>query len=665
MRSEWSGSRGAWGTALLLASMWASGTAVAAAEEDTSPATRTVVIGKQYQAGAVHRWRWGADYRDLYATPVELPVLDLDRFAGGLTVVSTLGHGQTKAVKLQGADGHRYTFRPILKDPSGLLPVELRETAARALLTDQMASEHPAGHVVAPGLLAPAGILHNTPRLVVMPDDPRLGEFRGDLANVVGDIEEWTGTPGFGGTIETLDGAQMWDRLRASATVRPDSRAYLKARLVDQLMGDWDRHRDQWRWGRVPGKDRWQPIPEDRDQAFVRFEGALIALLRIRLPLLVQFGPAYSALAGLTFDGWDVDKRILGDLEWPTWRDVAEELQAELTDDVIEAAARRSPPSTSRGRQAAHRRSEARRDGLPRPGPGASTATSTRRRRLLHRRPRACRRPTHFENGDLELSVRPLSADGGMTTPPYFRRRFEASVTHEVRVYLHGGTTRSWSPADTKGCAAPRSSEATAVTMLDDSAGGGTRFSAARAGPRAVNLAAPARTGTGGTTRPRPQQDRRLDPGAGLGPPQRAVVPLVLRPDNGVLIGGSLNTTGYGFRTDPSSDQQTLRLVYSTKESRFRGTYLGQFRFENSPFRVGPGGPRLRDRGLALLRLRNTSTYQGSQDNYKLEQDRLHRARPRLHGEPPSRPLPRSVAKYDRPKPTRDNPVLAEQPSLR
>ena len=55
---------------------------------------------------------------------------------------------------------------------------------------------------------------------------------------------------------------------------RPDSRAYLKVRLIDQVIGDWDRHRNQWRWARVRRRgERWQPIPEDRDQAFVRFEG--------------------------------------------------------------------------------------------------------------------------------------------------------------------------------------------------------------------------------------------------------------------------------------------------------------------------------------------------------------------------------------------------------
>src|SRR5262249_3043070 len=163
--------------------------------------------------------------------------------------------------------------------------------------------------------------------LVVMPDDPALGDYRTAFANTVGDIEEWGGSPGFGGTSETIDGEEMGKRLREGPEVRADSPAHLKGRLgaptggrrarnPGQLVGDWDRNRGQFRWAKVPGRERWQPIPEDRDQAFVRFEGLFNWFLRPQLPLIVKYGPEYSNVAGLTYDGWDVDKRILADLEW-------------------------------------------------------------------------------------------------------------------------------------------------------------------------------------------------------------------------------------------------------------------------------------------------------------------------------------------------------------
>ena len=321
---------------------------VAAEEPPTDTAPRqTVVAGKDYAASGLYRLLFGADYRDIWTTPVSLPILDVERFGGGLQPVRIVGHGQSKALALKGADGHSYTFRPVLKDASGLLPVELRESKARDFVQDQMASGHPAGHVMVPPLLDAVGILHNVPRLVIMPNTPALGDFQRDFGGAVGDIEEFTGTPGFGGTLETIDGEEMWKRLRESPAVRPDARAYLKARLVDQVMGDWDRHRTNGA-GPVADQPRWQPIPEDRDMAFVRFEGFVIGILRPTLPLLVKFGRDYSSLLGLTFDGWDVDKRILAELEKPAWDEAAREVKAALTDPVLERAATRCRRNTSR-----------------------------------------------------------------------------------------------------------------------------------------------------------------------------------------------------------------------------------------------------------------------------------------------------------------------------
>src|SRR5258706_15638952 len=95
--------------------------------QEAGARSERVVAGAQFKAGALHRWLWGDNYRDLWTTPVELPVLDLATYAGGLKVVRRLGHGQTKALALSGNDGPAYTLRPILQDPVGLLPIELRE----------------------------------------------------------------------------------------------------------------------------------------------------------------------------------------------------------------------------------------------------------------------------------------------------------------------------------------------------------------------------------------------------------------------------------------------------------------------------------------------------------------------------------------------------------
>src|SRR6185369_8534180 len=242
---------------------------------------------------------------------------------------------------------------------------------------------------------------------------------------------------GFKGTLETVDGEEMWKRLRESPAVRPDARAYLKARLVDHVVGDWDRHRNQWRWARVTGEAKWQPIPEDRDQAFVRFEGAAISLIRPYLPLLVKFGPDFSSLHGLTYDGWDVDKRILAELDRPAWDEIAQQVKAALTDAVLEKAARQMPAEYfAKDGQRLLAGLKSRRDGLTQQAArfyrfinGTADVFATDQAEQV-----TAKRDT---SGDLDLSV---AAAG--SAEPYFRRHFRKDETGEVRVYLFGGDDR-------------------------------------------------------------------------------------------------------------------------------------------------------------------------------------------------------------------------------
>jgi len=113
------------------------------------PATRqTVVAGDHYQAGWLHRLLLGAHYRDLWATPLEVDVLDLSRFAGGLTPTGCGGRRQTKVLRLLGKDGRQYVFRSVDKDPTLALPPDLRATFAKKLVQDNCTICHNLRNVV-------------------------------------------------------------------------------------------------------------------------------------------------------------------------------------------------------------------------------------------------------------------------------------------------------------------------------------------------------------------------------------------------------------------------------------------------------------------------------------------------------------------------------------
>ncbi len=275
-------------------------------------------IGGRYAGGWLRRLLLGSDYRALWALPVSIPVLDLAGYGGGLTPVSRGGGQQTTSLRLRAADGREFYFRSIDKDPSPNLPPELLGTVVAGVVQDQVSSALPTAPLVVAPLLEAAGVPHGTPELYTLPDDPKLGEHRAALAGLIGMLEPRIAA-GWAGAAEVISGEDLFTRIERSPDDRVDVQALLTARLVDILVGDWDRHRDQWSWmrGDGPGPRRWIPVPRDRDFAMVSYDGLLLAIARMELPQLITFRPDYPGTLGLTWNGRELDRVFLTELEWP------------------------------------------------------------------------------------------------------------------------------------------------------------------------------------------------------------------------------------------------------------------------------------------------------------------------------------------------------------
>lgn len=294
----------------------------------------------RYGASPPHRWLLGGGYRELWATPVRVPVLDLRTFAGGLTPERRGGGNQTRSLRFRGTDGRGYVFRSVDKDQGGRLGPLARAVFGR-VRQDQVSALLPGAARVSDGLQDAAGVPHVEPRLVVMPDDPALGPHRADFAGLLGMIEE-NPADGFAGAARVVDTEELAAELRARPADSVDARAYLAARLMDVYLGDWDRHEGQWRWGRVEG-GRWIPIPRDRDYAFADYEGLLPGLARRVDPKIVRFDGEIRDLHGLMVEAQPLDSLFLCPLPAAAWDSAAASLRAALTDAAITSAVRQLP----------------------------------------------------------------------------------------------------------------------------------------------------------------------------------------------------------------------------------------------------------------------------------------------------------------------------------
>jgi hypothetical protein len=230
----------------------------------------TMRASDQYGAGRFHRLMLGPNYRDLWSAAITVPFLDLTTFSGGVLPTKTGGGAQTRTLHFVTRNEVEFVFRPVHK--ALLMDLEGFEgTAVEAAMIDGLSASHPLAPLIPPAFLVAAGILHASPILVVLPDDERLGEYRGEFAGMLGMIEEYPNVPddapGFGGALEIIDSENLLKRLNEDPTEQIDARALLRARLVDLLLNDNDRHPDQWKWARMRAGTGgpWIPIPRDRD----------------------------------------------------------------------------------------------------------------------------------------------------------------------------------------------------------------------------------------------------------------------------------------------------------------------------------------------------------------------------------------------------------------
>jgi hypothetical protein len=403
------------------------------------PDTVTVVANGRYDAGPIHRFFMGDTYRDVWEEPIRVPVLDLERFAGGLKATEEAGGRQTRSLRFESADGRTWVFRPLLKDR--LESVKRFEgTVIMDLFKDGLSGLFPAAPVVAPPFLRAIGIPHPDPILVVLPDDARLGEFRGNFAGRLGTFEEHVSDgdndPGFAGAVEVLDHEDLLERMNTEPRRHVDARAQLKARLVDMLLGDTDRHRDQWKWARMTPRDSLlTPIPRDRDQVLVTHDGILLRAARKVKPYLVKFDSTHPKVATTRGLSRDLDERLLVELDRRTWDSLVTVVKLAITDSVIRRALHALPEGYHAHLPAIEGKLRSRRDRLHE---GASD----------YYRSLAMIVSIHAtDEADEARVVR--AADGsvlvelGREGAPWYSRRFIPGETREIRLYLHGGDDRA------------------------------------------------------------------------------------------------------------------------------------------------------------------------------------------------------------------------------
>ncbi len=404
----------------------------------------TIKAGSQYQRSGLHNFLWGRHYRSEWNTPVKVQSVLIDTLEGGLTPIKMGGGRQSKTLRLQDAKGKQYVLRSIDKTYTKALPEVFQGTFVEAIANDQVSTAHPFSAITIPMLAETAKVYHTNPRIIYIPDQAALGEFRDEFKDQLYLFEErpagFQGDAGNFGNTEDVDGTEkMLRKIFEENDRRVDQLAFVRARLFDMFLSDWGRHEDQWRWANFNQGDIkiYRPIPRDRDQAFTKFDGLLVGvgIKAGDLAYLQSVDYTIKNIPGYNFQARHLDRQLANEPTLDQWINIAKDLQQLLTNQVIENAVKQLPPELY-------------------PISGSELAEKLRARRdklvdfareyyhvlskqvdITGSQSKEVFVVTGLDDDHVKVELYDLKKNGERRDTAYYSRIFNASETEEVRIY--------------------------------------------------------------------------------------------------------------------------------------------------------------------------------------------------------------------------------------
>ena len=328
----------------------------------------SIVANAKYgKASKFKKFLLGENYRKEWAAETTLPLLQLSTLYGGLHPVKQGGGMQSVSLRLTDSIGREWALRSVNKRTESLIPEELHGTFVQDVLDDATSAQHPYSALMIPALANAVNVPHAHPIIGVVAQDSILGEYAPLFEHTVALLEEREPLG------DSDNSPKAVRKLQEDNDDNFKAKAYLRARMLDVLVSDWDRHEDQWRWynenqdSTDHDKD-YIPIPRDRDQALRVTQGFLMKDIYQQFvnPVMQGFTTGIPNIRYSLFKSRFLNAHPSNQLSHKEWTKEVKQFVARLTDSVLWESVRSLPQSSIaiRGEQI-FKTLQSRRDALP------------------------------------------------------------------------------------------------------------------------------------------------------------------------------------------------------------------------------------------------------------------------------------------------------------
>jgi hypothetical protein len=319
----------------------------------------SIYTKEETDKGKFYKALWGERYRNYYSKDIKAPTVNLDTLFGGLKPIRKGGGHQSKSLRLEDKDGREYVMRALRKSAVQYLQAvafkdqyvegQFNDTYTEGLLLDVFTGAHPFAPFSIGALSNAVGVYHTNPVLYYIPKQNSLGQFNDEFGDELYMIEERPSDghgdlASFGFSNKIISTNDMLTKLRKNENHEVDEASYIRARLFDMLIGDWDRHLDQWRWAVFKKEEKtiYKPIPRDRDQAFsIMADGALLSFATKVVPGLRSMQSYDTDLKSpkwFNLAPYSLDMALINKANRMLWDNQVKHIVSNLTNEVIDQA---------------------------------------------------------------------------------------------------------------------------------------------------------------------------------------------------------------------------------------------------------------------------------------------------------------------------------------
>lgn len=319
----------------------------------------SIYSNEEVTKGGMYRYFWGERYRKYFGIEVEAPTVNIDTLFGGLKPIRKGGGHQSKSLRLEDNMGRQYVMRALRKNALQYLQAvafkdqfiegQFENTYTQDLLLDIFTGSHPYAPFTIATLADAAEVYHTNPVLYYIPKQPGLEKFNEDFGDELYMIEEHTSEghndkASFGFSNKLISTDDLLKKLSKDEDIVLDEASYVRARLFDMLIGDWDRHEDQWRWAEFKEKEKtiYRPVPRDRDQAFsIMADGSLLGFLTSVVPnlrLMKSYKEELKSPKWFNLEPYPLDMALISRSDKRIWDRQVQIIINGITDEVIDEA---------------------------------------------------------------------------------------------------------------------------------------------------------------------------------------------------------------------------------------------------------------------------------------------------------------------------------------